>query len=97
MITIKWTAEPQLGERRLEPLVGLAPSVCTRPQHEFTKLALWLLKYSGKRCWSNPGTASPWIGDAPFTWASPVFFLPAFQFGGTILPLAEIGRASCRE
>ena len=32
----------------MEPLVGIAPSVCTRPQHEFTKLALWLLKYRGK-------------------------------------------------
>src|SRR6266571_8863805 len=31
----------------MEPLVGLAPSVCIRPQHEFTKLALWLLRHGG--------------------------------------------------
>ena len=44
----KWPAEPKLGERRLEPLVGLAPSVGTRPPYEFTKLVLWLLRHRGK-------------------------------------------------
>ena len=37
----------------MEPLVGLAPSVCTRPQHEFTKLALWLLRPRGLGKWRS--------------------------------------------
>ena len=31
----------------MEPLVGLAPSVRTRPPYEFTKLALLLLRHRG--------------------------------------------------
>ena len=35
-------------QHKLEPLVGLAPSVCTRPPYKFTKLVLWLLRHRGK-------------------------------------------------
>src|SRR5205085_10400652 len=35
----------EADKRRLEPLVGLAPSVSTRPPYEFTKLVLWLLRH----------------------------------------------------
>jgi len=44
MITMKWPAEPQLGERRLEPLVELAPTITN-----FTKLVLWLLRHSAAK------------------------------------------------